>query len=75
MLVVLNDERPDCAANHRAAHGALLEARVAALTHGEMAAIDENNRARRRHAHDADALLRIGRRWLRRCGACGLRWF
>ena len=44
-----------------------MEAAVAALADGEVAARDEHNCARRRHAHDADALL---------CGACLLcvRW-
>ena len=64
--------RPDGAANHRAADWALMEARIAALTDGEVAARDEHYSARRRHAHDADALLRIGCGWLRCCRAIGL---
>ena len=46
------------AANHRAAHWALLETAVAALADGEVAARDEHYRARGRHTHDAHALLR-----------------
>ena len=43
----------DRAADHRAADGALLEAVVAALTDGEVAARDEHHRSLRGHAHDA----------------------
>ena len=46
------------AANHRAAHWALLEAAVAALADGEVAALDEHHRVRGRYTHDAHALLR-----------------
>ena len=45
------------------------------MTQSEVAAREEHNRTRRRHAHDADALLRIGCRWLRCCRASGLGLF
>ena len=68
---VLRDVRPDGASNHRAADRALLEARVAALANGEVPARNEHYCARRRHAHDANALLRIRCRWLQCCRASG----
>lgn len=47
---------PDGAANDRPAHRALLQAGVAALTHGEVAARHQYHRTRRAHTHDAHAV-------------------
>ena len=74
-LISLSDVGANGATKHRAAARALLDARVAALANDEMAARDEHHCARRRHAHDANALRRIGCRWLRCCRASGLRLF
>ena len=53
--------------NHRTADRALLEAHVAALADGEVAARDEHNGARGAQAYDAHAVLR-GAYLLRGCG-------
>ena len=53
----LRNIRADRAADHSATDRALLEAAVAALADGVVAAWDEHYRARTRHAHHADAVL------------------
>ena len=73
--IALSDIRTNGTANHRSADWTLLEASIEALAHGEVAARDEHHCARSRHAHDADALFRIGWRWLRGCWDIGLRLF
>ena len=62
--------RTNGASDHTATDGALLEAPVAALTNGEVAARHEHNAARRAHADHTKTVLPIsdvGPRLCRRC--------